>query len=883
MNLVRNILILLILCGIVLGDNVIWENETFSAHNTWDFGTNAVRGKNLYFVNIDGTTLTDGIAALTGGDWTAINNLTMGTATVNTGVFSMIQGGVASDPTFSITLAGDNAYIDQTIGDLYLSSDGTIFFDNPLYTNQTVTFGGTTVDYLLDLGDMDIGTITANGGNFQMTQGAVAGDPTFTITQSGNDVTINQTIGDMTISAGGGDISFLDENLDTTGTLDSGVHTINAADDTIHLFIGPSLANATTPHIRIDNGTHLGDIFVSDAGDLDLRTDTRRIRLRPLGGAASGIVEMRGTSVKLLWENDGAGSIGLVADNRPANIYVKTRAVVGTLNLLGGSITDTSDAISFGDENLSTDGTFDSGTHIITGDLIVNPVTATDTIWETSLFNSNLTGTRYTSGAGGAHVILRHVRGTEGSEGDLADGDTIGGINVQAWDETGAGEDPDIGAFSGTIGRTVFKADGNHAGGSLPTKFAIELTPDGGVATDRRAVFTIDQAGSALFNGGVTIADNFNLTLGGTGNIALGSGNISGSDLDISAGTGDWSTTGTNQFGRAGINGVPVTKSMLKIYQSGDGGANHNSFVSGLSIYGHDDRSDDVLTLYVDQYGQPVIWGKESISIAVGAGTHTNAKEIFGWTALNLDGVPTERTRFNPAADSSVTFFELSTSGENEWIRQYGWITADPAKKWIAWTVNDTDDTFQLTREDSFITAFDIVMPVTIGDGTNEMQVSSTGDTSWAGTGGLLYGNMDQENATSFTVTLTNQNDWYELDHATTGIVAGELNDVTFDGDHYLEVNTAGMYFVTYSLVCSINDTNQHIEFQILKNGNVTGKGESHTTFIASSRDLSCGSNTILDLAVDDEISIAARNVTVAGKIITIDHLEMTIFLIGGT
>ena len=83
-------------------------------------------------------------------------------------------------------------------------------------------------------------------------------------------------------------------------------------------------------------------------------------------------------------------------------------------------------------------------------------------------------------------------------------------------------------------------------------------------------------------------------------------------------------------------------------------------------------------------------------------------------------------------------------------------------------------------------------------------------------------------------------------------------------------------------MIDSVSGGDQHVEFQIFKNGSVTGKGETHVTFKNILREIPVASNTILDLAVNDEISIGARNVSSSGKIITIDHLEMSIFMVGG-
>lgn len=159
------------------------------------------------------------------------------------------------------------------------------------------------------------------------------------------------------------------------------------------------------------------------------------------------------------------------------------------------------------------------------------------------------------------------------------------------------------------------------------------------------------------------------------------------------------------------------------------------------------------------------------------------------------------------------------------------------------------------------------------------------GDLYFTGAGsGLYYGNMDQGTG-SFDVTLTTVNVWVEVDAATTNIVAGPLNNITFDGDHFLKANTAGIYTVVYSLIPMVNSVaggDQHIEFQIFKNDAVTGKGETHVTFKNILRELPVASDTLLSLTVGDEISIGSRNTSSSGKIISVDHLEMTMVMVGG-
>ena len=78
-----------------------------------------------------------------------------------------------------------------------------------------------------------------NAGVFSMIQGDVVGTPTFSITQSGDDVTIAQTIGDINFSADGGVIGFGSADL-------SGIGDFAAAKGT---FVSGQLGSGVAPII----------------------------------------------------------------------------------------------------------------------------------------------------------------------------------------------------------------------------------------------------------------------------------------------------------------------------------------------------------------------------------------------------------------------------------------------------------------------------------------------------------------------------------------------------------------------------------------------------------------------------------------------------------
>jgi hypothetical protein len=161
--------------------------------------------------------------------------------------------------------------------------------------------------------------------------------------------------------------------------------------------------------------------------------------------------------------------------------------------------------------------------------------------------------------------------------------------------------------------------------------------------------------------------------------------------------------------------------------------------------------------------------------------------------------------------------------------------------------------------------------------------VISTGDTYWTGDGsGIAYGHM-YTNSTIAT-TLTDQNTWYELDGATAW-TTGELNLCTFT-DPEITVTKAGRYEVIYTLSTDFSATPgaaQQLEYGIMVNGTIQNEGQAHRTLANSTDTGHCSGVAILDLAADDDVSLAARNVSSAGKILHVEHGNMTIKMVGGT
>ena len=171
---------------------------------------------------------------------------------------------------------------------------------------------------------------------------------------------------------------------------------------------------------------------------------------------------------------------------------------------------------------------------------------------------------------------------------------------------------------------------------------------------------------------------------------------------------------------------------------------------------------------------------------------------------------------------------------------------------------------------------------IAIGDTTNAMKVSNTGDVTFIGTSGLVYGHM-YTNGT-IAITLTDQSTWYELDGATAW-TTGLLNGVTFT-DPALTVTEPGMYEVIYTLSTDFSASpgaTQQVEYGIMVGGSIQNEGRAHRTLANSTDTGHCSGVAILDLADNAVISLGAQNESAAGKTLHVEHGNMTVKLIGGT
>lgn len=219
-------------------------------------------------------------------------------------------------------------------------------------------------------------------------------------------------------------------------------------------------------------------------------------------------------------------------------IAAATGTTIGTLTLADGSITDSSGAISFGNENLSTTGTLASGALAVTG-----AATATTTFTAAS---DLAIGTGSVTSASGAISFGNENLTTTGT---LAAGaTTVTGALLSNADDGGA-----LGA-SGTGWSDLFLASGgviNWAAGNYTLTHASGiLTASSEFKVSSTTAATSGTAGALVVSGGVAIAKD--LWVGTAGQVAdIEASSSSGArlSLDDTSANGHWDI-------RAGVGGA---------------------------------------------------------------------------------------------------------------------------------------------------------------------------------------------------------------------------------------------------------------------------------------------------------------------------------------
>lgn len=108
-------------------------------------------------------------------------------------------------------------------------------------------------------------------------------------------------------------------------------------------------------------------------------------------------------------------------------------------------------------------------------------------------------------------------------------------------------------------------------------------------------------------------------------------------------------------------------------------------------------------------------------------------------------------------------------------------------------------------------------------------------------------------------------------------ISVGLVNNVVFQNNGELKVNNAGVYSINYSITANASIANKHVLAAPEINGVEQTDGQTHQIVTAAGSEFSMGGAGLLELSVDDTISIGVACDDASTPTITVNHIGVTI------
>jgi hypothetical protein len=254
-----------------------------------------------------------------------------------------------------------------------------------------------------------------------------------------------------------------------------------------------------------------------------------------------------------------------------------TGSTFGNLTLANGSITDSSGSISFGNENLSTTGTFQSGPCLAAGNILLDDGSITDSGGAITFGNEDLTTTGTINGATGS--VFGNITLANGSITDSSGAITFVNENLTTTGTMTAGTQTiGSGSITDSSGSFTFvdedltttgniTVDGATTMASMAvsgaTSFAAPATVDNLTFNDN-IILTSSNADLILAPGGTGVVSVANMTIDSSINFtdnvikvttsnadlvlsANGSGSVEINNIDLNSGTIDNTIIGANE------------------------------------------------------------------------------------------------------------------------------------------------------------------------------------------------------------------------------------------------------------------------------------------------------------------------------------------------
>ena len=133
--------------------------------------------------------------------------------------------------------------------------------------------------------------------------------------------------------------------------------------------------------------------------------------------------------------------------------------------------------------------------------------------------------------------------------------------------------------------------------------------------------------------------------------------------------------------------------------------------------------------------------GDDSMSFSLNS---SGAAKYFSTGSMSFD--PSGTQALNENSNGNITMFRWVSNGTkgNAIFKQYGYITAAAAGKFISWQVDDTTDKLILDRQDTNILGFKVNMPLEVNGG---VQIGADAEAASAAKVGTVRYRSDANNS----------------------------------------------------------------------------------------------------------------------------------------
>lgn len=354
---------------------------------------------------------------------------------------------------------------------------------------------------------------------------------------------------------------------------------------------------------------------------------------------------------------------------------------------------------------------------------------------------------------------------------------------------------------------------------------------------------------------------------------------VAGTDYDFV-----WTRTGIILSPRTSgdsinLPGSTATISVGKTYSNHGGYANVLDLAGGIAMQRTSDTLANYLLAAFDTSGTVI--GTVYQTNAAG----NNSMQFKAYTASStMDFYPANTNTFTLTGTSATIRTNLTLNQDNKAMYFGAGSDAEILFTGSAFRIrsNATTSTDQLIlRAGTNGMTFEI--------GTTEQAILTSGlmtqktDFIFEGEGnGLPYGSC-YGNEITWTQASAAQNTWYNV--SDTDMTDGQLNLVTHDGSGKLTISKAGRYLINYSASIACNIPNHHIEggIEVNSSGSADNSGICSWYPQTANAEGIVNSTAILDLAANATIELCIRTATAGTPTLSINHLNITATMVGGT